>query len=74
MHGTVRLRPANMRNKQMNSGEIEIDVSSFKILNLAPASLPIDIRSTNLVRLCLLSLIHSLLSFLSVLHSFTHDL
>lgn len=42
--GKVIARPKGMENKNMSTGAIEIEVSSFKVLNECKADLPMDLR------------------------------
>lgn len=42
--GKVIARPEGMENKNMSTGAIEIEVSSFKVLNECKADLPMDLR------------------------------
>ena len=47
--GTVRLRPDNMRNEKMQTGLVELQVSSLEVLNTAevPPFLPDDNQNVN---------------------------
>ncbi|KOC69825.1 Aspartate--tRNA ligase, mitochondrial [Habropoda laboriosa] len=45
--GIVLKRPDDQKNKQMKTGDIEIEVESLKVLNAAKSNLPIIIRKYN---------------------------
>ncbi|XP_017885472.1 aspartate--tRNA ligase, mitochondrial [Ceratina calcarata] len=47
IEGTVLKRPDGQRNKNMPTGDIEIEVESLKVLNMAKPNLPFIIRDYN---------------------------
>lgn len=47
VNGTVQLRPLEMINKKMKTGEIELILNRLEVLNAAKDHLPIELRSFN---------------------------
>ncbi|KAI8750799.1 aspartate--tRNA ligase, mitochondrial [Biomphalaria glabrata] len=48
--GTVSLRPQGLENKKMATGDIEVNVSELKLLNMCMSSLPFEVQSFNQVK------------------------